>query len=587
MSVQDPVFDSLALIAPRAAPGPLRRIGPAVDWALGLSSLRAAYREVRAGECEGIEWFLRRALDRLDAKAELGPSADWSRIPPGPLVLAANHPTGLADSLALCLLMERLRPGGWLLMANRMLASFPEMAGRLAPVAPEHDRGRDPMAQPGLRAAIGHLRGGGMLGLFPAGRVSGWDWGLRGFADSPWGGQCVRLAAASGASLAVVRLEPERHPAAALLPRALPKLRMMALARTMLGAQPGRLRARLAGVLDAPEAARLAHDPVAGRRVHALCLLGARGAAEVPQARPAPASAPDAAAREAAELMAAGRTMAESGALRVLLLRKPEAPSLFEELARMRALAFSASGQGVGADRDETPEDAYYDQLVLWDADRGRIAGAYRFGRADEVLASRGPGGLYLDGIFRFRPGFHDAVGPSLELSRSFVLPEYQRSPLALALLWRGLSRFVADNPRYGNLYGCVTIPRIFAPESRAVLVDYLRRSHSDSPGMRALVQARHPFRATERWSRLAGPAFAGATIEEVRQLVARIEGGRLAVPPLIRLYLRLGARFLDFHVEPSFGDALYCLLRLPVAAIPGKHLRSGLSAARSGLSAE
>ena len=38
---------------------------------------------------------------------------------------------------------------------------------------------------------------------------------------------------------------------------------------------------------------------------------------------------------------------------------------------------------------------------------------------------------------------------------------------------------------------------------------------------------------------------------------------GGYAVPPLIRQYLSMNARFIDFHVERTFGDARYCLLRV------------------------
>ena len=39
-----------------------------------------------------------------------------------------------------------------------------------------------------------------------------------------------------------------------------------------------------------------------------------------------------------------------------------------------------------------------------------------------------------------------------------------------------------------------------------------------------------------------------------------------------MRYYCMLGARFLAFHVEPSFQDALYCLLRVELAGMDKRY---------------
>ena len=565
-------FDSAALLGSDRVRRLYARVQPTVEHLVGIEALRCACLDVRdTGPC-GVEEFLREALRRLGARPDFGRPDQFAALrDPGPVVVVANHPAGVVDAFALCLLLESMRPWGWKLVANRLLASLPELASRLVAVPAPHESGRSGQALPGLRACLGWLKEGGVVGLFPAGRISGWESRIGAFGDSPWDDHALRLAALGGARVVVLRIEADRMPWAAAVPRRFPRLRMMLLARSVLRSPVGALHLRVAAVIEPEEARRLAGDPRGGAKLHACCYLGARGAPALDAPAAIPTGASSASQAEARRLAGEGRCLAESGDFQVLRLRRDEAPALFEELARARVLAFKASGQGVDAVRDETPEDGWYDQLVLWDRGQGRVAGAYRVGRTEEVLASRGPEGMYLDGMFRFAPGFHAVLGPSMELSRSFLLPAYQRTPLGLALLWRGIARFIADNPSCRALHGCVTIPRSFSPESRAVLVDYLRRHHSDEPRLRALVRPRRPFRPRERWSRLAADAFAGASYDEVRDLVRRIEGGNRAAPPLIRLYLGLGAKFLAFHVEPSFGDAVYCLLRVAVESIPGR----------------
>ena len=39
-------------------------------------------------------------------------------------------------------------------------------------------------------------------------------------------------------------------------------------------------------------------------------------------------------------------------------------------------------------------------------------------------------------------------MAPGLELGRSFVRAEYQKSYAALLLLWKGIGQYVARNPR-------------------------------------------------------------------------------------------------------------------------------------------
>jgi putative hemolysin len=62
--------------------------------------------------------------------------------------------------------------------------------------------------------------------------------------------------------------------------------------------------------------------------------------------------------------------------------------------------------------------------------------------------------------------------------------------------------------------------------------------------------------------------------IEALRDVIRASDGSPRHIPPLIRHYLSLNARFIDYHVEREFGNALYCLLRVDLSKAPRPHLR-------------
>ena len=83
-----------------------------------------------------------------------------------------------------------------------------------------------------LREALAHVRGGGVLVLFPGGAVSHWQWGSRRVEDPPWPTHAARLILKAGAPVVPVRFFGRNgnlfqlaglvHPAlrTALIPRA-------------------------------------------------------------------------------------------------------------------------------------------------------------------------------------------------------------------------------------------------------------------------------------------------------------------------------------------------------------------------------
>jgi putative hemolysin len=559
-----------------------RGVQPGVEWACGLSRLARAYEEICAPGLDTAT-FADRALQHLKLSWEIATEeAAVLKDLDGPVVVCANHPFGGIDFLALALLMEMLRPGNWKMFANHVTRIIPGGSSRLIaaePVLSGAEAAR--INRSALLQANRHLATGGLLGFFPAGRVSHRPRGEAAVRDRDWSDHAVRLAVRNQAALVCLHVPGHNSRTFLAIPPAWPQIRALMLAREILAPTRKTIRLEVASMYTAEQARQFTHrGPRPGARLRADCYwradanLTAGALPEQHETRPAVA-AQDASEQVQAEARRLSEThrLAQHAGYDLLLLRGDESPPLLRELGRCRELTFRAAGQGVGQPLDLGPEDDYYHHLVLWHRERAELAGAYRLGMVDTILETHGEKALYLDHIFRIHPSFYRRVAPACELSRSFVLPSYQGDKYALAGLWKGLA---AAAVRHGirNWFGSVTISNQHHPATRALLVQFLRNHYADAPSLRRLVRARHAFQPQSQYHSLVAEAYAGQSIEALAPLVSRMERGQRGIPPLMRYYCSLNARFLAFHVEPSFQDALYCLLRVDLNHLPASYRR-------------
>jgi hypothetical protein len=251
-----------------------------------------------------------------------------------------------------------------------------------------------------------------------------------------------------------------------------------------------------------------------------------------------------------------------SGQFLVQYAHAAQIPWCLQEIGRLRELTFRAVGEGTGKSSDIDLFDSYYLHLFVWDRTAEAIVGAYRMGLADEVVSRYGKRGLYTQSLFRYGPRLLQVLNPAIELGRSFVRTEYQRSFSALMLLWRGIGRFVLRSPRYAVLFGPVSISSSYSPLSRRLIVDFLR-THSIEAGLSRHVKPRRPFRPGRLLPR-DEPGYAGlGDIEDLSRAIAGIEHDGKGVPILLRHYLKLGGRLLGFNADNLFSDALDGLIMI------------------------
>ena len=321
------------------------------------------------------------------------------------------------------------------------------------------------------------------------------------------------------------------------------------------------------------ERPRLASFPgvgrVAGRKFrNLLCGLVPEGRASRADGAALPPVAPaipQALLKAEIECLPRVQQLVRSNQFVVLYARAPQIPWCLQEIGRLRELGFRAAGEGTGKASDVDLFDAYYVHLFVWDARADSIVGAYRLGLTDEILAHYGRRGLYTQSLFKYGSRLLCRLNPGIELGRSFVRLEYQRTFLPLLLLWRGIGRFLVLSPRYPILFGPVSISNSYSRLSRELMVEYLSLNNVEDELARH-VRPRRPFRI----GRSIGERCESATfrdIDDLSRAVEQIEGDRRGIPVLLRQYLKLGGRLLGFSTDGQFNEVLDGLIMVDLRA--------------------
>lgn len=260
--------------------------------------------------------------------------------------------------------------------------------------------------------------------------------------------------------------------------------------------------------------------------------------------------------------------LATQGPFDVYLAPAKAIPNVLLEIGRSREVTFRSVGVGTGKARDIDHHDEIYHHLFLWDREKKTVAGGYRIARTDLIFAEFGFEGLYSATLCECDQPLLDYLNPALELGRSWILPDYQKSLHALLGLWKGIGQFVARYPRYHKLFGAVTISDDYTSISQNLIVRFLRRTKTDrtwGQAMRAFV----PFMdCPEELS----PGL--ASIEEVSANVAMNEPDGKGVPVLLRQYFKMNATLLDFAYDPKFQHCLDAMVLVDLREAPALLLK-------------
>lgn len=554
--------------------GPVRRkmfsvVSGAVEKVMAIDKVNQIYYEAATSEADNTH-FTGKILNSMHVQYDVR-DQDIERIPPqGPVIVVANHPFGGLEGIILGSLLKSVRPDVKL-MANFLLERIPDLRDFFIFVDPFGGSDSAKANMKPLKDTMTWLKDGGMLGVFPAGEVSSVDVRKGGIVDPPWSTTIARIIKKTGVPVLPVYFAGSNSILFQLMGLVHPRLRTAMLPHEFVNKVNKTIHVRVGNLIPHKQLESLDEQALMEyirlrtynlqnrkksakkKRTISIPVRIRRPTEELPVIDPVPKElqiaeiesfTPDQTIYDGGELVAYGATARQI-------------PHVLREIGRLREITFRDVNEGTGQSIDLDRFDDYYYHIFIWSSVKQEVVGAYRLGKTDEIMAQLGKKGLYTSTLFKYRKKLLKSISPAIEMGRSFIRKEYQKSYSSLLVLWKGLAHYVARNPDYKIVFGPVSINSDYQSSSRQMLVNFLKMNES-LPDLAKLVKARKPMRTNpiKSWQNRKVKTVV-KNLDEVESFIADIESDLTGVPILLRQYLKLGGKLLAFNIDPDFSYVL------------------------------
>ena len=490
--------------------------------------------------------FVDKVLEYFEFSYQVNP-LERERIPvDGSVVIAANHPIGSLDGLALLKAVGEIR-SDVKVVANELLYAIEPLRSLLFPV--NNMGGRN--SRENLKAIEQHLQDGGALIIFPAGEVSRIS--PRGIRDGRWKNGFIKFAEKTHSPIVPVHINARNSLffyAMSLLARPLSTLMLV---DEMFKQTSGQCNLRIGHAVSSNALKELplhagGKSRLLRKHVYKLGKRGGRGElCFLPQMQTvAHPEDRQLLRKEIRSCQSLGKT--RDGMEMVCYRYNGDSP-VMRELGRLRELSFRAVGEGTGKRRDIDRYDAYYQHILLWDDTALELVGAYRLMPVSEVTEEQG---IYSASLFDYSEDAKAMLSEGVELGRSFVQPAYWGKQ-GLDYLWQGVGAWLAANPQVRYAFGPVSLSNALPNEAKSHIVSFYQTHYGMQEGF---VSPKRPYQAN------AEIKYAGDDVKaEFVSLKERLTAMGESVPTLYKQYTELcehgATRFAAFNVDPDFADCI------------------------------
>ena len=528
--------------------------------------------------------FFEQAIQELGIRYECGQKSIKNIPETGPFIVIANHPYGGIDGLLLLKIIVAKRPDIKFL-GNFLLQKIKPIESYIFPVNPFEDHTEYASSISGIRQALTHLESGGCLGIFPAGEVSSLNIGRQEFSDKKWSNSIIKFIKKANVPVLPIHISGRNSLFFSALGLIHAELRTVKLPSELFNKKSKLIKVTIGSPISTDDQSGFSEIEQFGRFLRVMTYLPHMATnvkthftnifqpkSKVFQIAPAVEKT---AIKNELENLRSKYFLFNHLKISAFCAPYAEIPNIMTEIGRLREITFREVGEGTNMSSDLDEYDLYYWHLFLWDNTYETIVGAYRVGKGEEIFNQFTYKGFYTHSLFKFKKEFHPVLKKSLELGRSFIVKEYQRKPLPLFLLWKGILYFLNNNPGYRYLIGPVSISNDYSQFSRGLIMKFIQKFYSD-PEFSKLVKPRKKFMVND--SKRGFEILINATngdFKKLEKIISIAEKKTMLIPVLLKKYLQLNGRILNFNLDPKFNNSLDGFILLDLHTMPAEFVLS------------
>lgn len=438
-----------------------------INWTIQNEKISPILTKLSSNK--GLDWALS-AIEMLNIRTETHCS-DYKNIPTtGATIVIANHPT-VVDGIAVINTVAMMRKDIKILANHMLQIAFPQVKN--ITIGIRNMQGEFSRKQ--FKEISDHLKKGGVLIIFPAGRIASIS--LTGLREAPWHSGFVQLALRFKATLVPVHVTGKNSFSYYLAASIWRPLSNLMLTRECLKHRGDTLRLQIGKPIDLSTYDLQKNDinKTAEDIKKHLLRMGKRKPDLLAESTAIASSEDRALLVKALYQCRILKTLADGKVLFLYHHKDDSYSPILNELGRLREICYRTIGAGTGSSRDNDIYDENYYHIILWEPRELEIVGAYRLTPARTQLDRFGLDGLYSHSLFNYDESFIPKLKESIEIGRGFIQCQYQKTN-ALSMLWQGIFCFLVDYAHYKYVLGVLSIPQSYPELAQNLIMAFYQK---------------------------------------------------------------------------------------------------------------
>lgn len=509
----------------------------------------------------------------------------------GACIIVSNQPFGGLEAILLIKMLGELR-SDVKIVSTQLLQKIDPISDFFLAENPFSKKTDKKSTLNGLKTASSHLSKGGILCLFPAGDVSQFD-DSRVLSDNQWQIGTLKFIKQQKVPVVPIHFHGNNSRLFYLLASINSSLSRLKLPTEILHQQKSPVKIRIGHPILVSEQDKFTDIYQYGRylRAKTYCLSSTikvkrfftyslhRQRKVEPIVEPVPGEL----ILQDIKALASEYFLFKLKNYSVYCAPSKRIPNILLEIGRLREITFRQVGEGTNRSIDLDEFDLYYHQLFIWDTETQMIVGAYRIGKGTEIIHNYGVRGFYIQSLFKIKDDLQERLKQTMELGRSFIVQEYQRKPMPLFLLWKGILYFALKNPEYRYLVGPVSISDNYSVTSKEMIIKFIMTHHFNWELARSIIPRNSYKFKTEDENLNILMQTMDADINTLDKFINDVDEVNSGLPVLLKKYIKLNAKIIGFNVDPKFNNCLDGLICLDLFDVPQNTVESLSKEANDG----